>query len=125
MRHTIKKIKFGVGQDAGEMLLRKLAMQFLATGKVETTEKRIKILKSHIERIVEKTKEQTEANKNFLLKTLGSVKILGRLFNDIGPVVKKRAGGYVRLVKLPQRISDGSFVARLEWVDPIVVGEKK
>ncbi len=125
MRHNIKKTKFGVGQDAGKMLLRKLAIQFLTGGKVETTEKRIKILKSHIEKIVEKTKEQSEANKNFLLKTLGSVKMLRILFNDIGPVAKKRTGGYVRLIKLPRRISDGSFIARLEWVDPIVIEKKK
>lgn len=125
MRHNVKKTKFGVGQDAGGMLLRKLAIQFLTRGKVETTEKRIKILKSHVEKIVEKTKERSEANKNFLLKTLGSVKMLGMLFNDIGTIAKKRVGGYVRLVKLPRRTSDGSFIARLEWVDPIVVGEKK
>lgn len=114
-----------MGQDGGEMLLRKLAMQFLTGGKVESTEKRIKILKSYIEKIVEKTKEQTEANKNFLLRKFGSIQMVGKFFARIGPAVKKRVGGYVRLVKLPQRISDGSFIARLEWVDPIIFEEKK
>jgi large subunit ribosomal protein L17 len=121
MRHGYKKIRFKAGKDAYQMLVRTLAINFLAHGKMETTHKRAKVIKTYIEKLVEKSKEKTEANKNCLLKAFGNdKKTIAFLFNQVGPVMKDKIGGYVRVVKLKQRLSDGSLVCRLEWVYPVV-----
>lgn len=126
MRHGYKKIRFKSGKDAFQMLLRTLTINFLAHGKMETTHKRAKVLKTYIEKIAEKAKEITEANKNCLSKALGNdKKTIDFLFNQVGPVIKDKKGGYVRIIKLHNRLSDGSLVCRLEWVYPVVIDSQK
>lgn len=123
MRHGYRKIKFKQGKDANKMLLRKLAINFLAHGKINTTYKRAKTLKTWIEKIVEKSKQETQANKNYLLKILTNKKTIKFLFSQVGPLLRDKTGGYVRVVKLQERLSDGSLICRLDWVYPVVVKE--
>ncbi len=124
MRHRVKKIRFGGGRDANRMLVRKLLVNFFTRGKLETTLSRAKAIRPTVERIVEKSKEKTEANKNCLLKTLDQKKVVNILFDQIGPVFKDKHGGYVRVVKLGQRSSDGGERARIEWTQPVVLESK-
>ncbi len=119
MWHRIKKIKFRAGKDANKMLVKKLVLNFLERGKITTTLKKTKVLKSVIEKLVEKAKEQSEANKNYLLHYITDKKITKFLFGTVGPTLKKTVGGYVRVVRLGLRDSDGSEQARLEWAYPI------
>lgn len=125
MKHRVSKVKFKDGQDANEMLMRKLAVNFFAHGSLITTEKKAKALKSYVETLVEKTKEESAANKNFLLSNLGNKKVVLSLYKYVAPVVKDRIGGYVRLQKLNARESDGTLMSKLSWVDSIVMEEKK
>ena len=83
MRHRIKKIKFKQGKDANTMMLRKLTVNFIRHGKITTTLHRVKVLKSQIERLVEKMKVESEANKNQLLSAVGETKLLSRKVKDI------------------------------------------
>ncbi len=121
MRHRIKKVKFGGGRDANRMLARKLLVNFLIKGKLETSLAKAKTMRSLIERTVEKSKEKSEANKNYLLKMVDQKKVVNILFDQIGPVFKDRHGGYVRIVKLGRRSSDGGEMARIEWTQPVVL----
>ena len=82
------------------MLVRKLIRNFITHGKLKTTLKKAKVLKSEIEKFVEKTKIKTEANKNFLLWTLNDKKLVKSAFEQIGATLKDKVGGYVRVVKL-------------------------
>lgn len=125
MWHRVKKIKFRAGKDANKMLVKKLVLNFLEHGKIITSLKKAKVLKSVIEKLVEKAKEQSEANKNYLLHYITDKKITKFLFETVGPTLKKIAGGYVRVVRLNVRESDGSDRARFEWAYPIVREEPK
>ena len=102
----------------------KLIRNFITHGKLKTTLKKAKVLKSEIEKFVEKTKIKTEANKNFLLWTLNDKKLVKSAFEQIGATLKDKVGGYVRVVKLGFRLSDGSEIAQLEWVYPVLISEK-
>lgn len=109
MRHNSKKIKIQLGVDANRMLMRKLAVNFLGTGTLTTTEKKAKLLKSHIEKLVEKTKENSQANRNFLLRNLANSKLVDSLFTSVGKVMSKKTGGYVTMKKLHRRESDNAL----------------
>lgn len=124
MRHGSHKIKVQLGIDANRMLLRKLAINFLTHGKITTTEKKARVLKSYLERLVEKTKDTTQANKNFLLKYLALPKLVESLFSQVGPVFKNRIGGYVTMQKLYERETDGALLMRLSWSTPVVIEDK-
>lgn len=121
MWHGVKKIKFSLGKDANDMLVRKLLNNFLRKGTLTTTLKKAKVLKSQIEKIVEKSKSETEANRNFLMKKLNDPKTISFLFKEVEPVIKNKIGGYVRIVKLGARDSDSAEIARCEWVYPIII----
>ena len=121
MRHAVNKIKFKNGQDANEMLMKKLAYNFFSHGKIVTTETKIKALKPLIERLAYKLTANTESNRNFIMRYLPKKKMVETMYEQAGPKLKERTGGYTRLVKLYQRTSDATMVARLEWTDPVVV----
>jgi large subunit ribosomal protein L17 len=115
MRHGYSKIKFKSGQDANQMLLRKLAVNFFMRGKLKTTLKKAKVLKTLLERLIEKMKVKNEANKNYLLKVLGDRKLVERSFSDFGMSFVNIKGGYVRIIKSGVRDSDGSEMALVQW----------
>ena len=121
MRHRLKKIKFKGGYDATRALVKKLAYNFLTRGKIKTTLKRAKVVKKTIEKLVEKMKEENDKNKAFFLSYFGQKrKLLPLFFKVIGPVFKEIKGGYVRVIKLLQRESDGASQALVEWSKPVV-----
>ncbi len=125
MRHKVNKFKLRGGKDANDMLLRKLALNFVMHGSMVTTEKKGKALSSYLAKLVEKTKEKNEANKNYLLHHLSSIKVVNNLFDKVGPVLKDTTGGYLTVKRLQQRYSDGAMMVKLTWVKPIMMVEEK
>lgn len=120
MRHGFINVKFGHGQDANQMLKRKLAVNFLLWGKIETTFAKVKVLKPIIEKIVTKIKGGTESDHNQLLKQLGNHDKLLENFKEIKTAMSKVNSGFVKIVKLGARASDGGQMARLIWAYPVV-----
>jgi len=120
MRHGVKKIKFSNGIDANRALTRKLAVNFFLKGKLSTTFSKAKAMKPVIERLIEKMKVKTESNLNYLKQKLDSKEVIEMAYKDISPTIAKINGGYVRVIKLGQRESDGAETARIEWVYPII-----
>jgi len=124
MRHGVKKIKFGNGIDANRALTRKLAVNFFLKGKLSTTLSRAKAIKPVIEKLVEKMKVKSESNLNYLKQKLDNKEVLKIAYRDVSPVIAKINGGYIRIIKLGQRESDGAETARIEWVYPIIKQSK-
>lgn len=114
MRHRVKKIKFKSGQDASTMLVRKLVRNFLTHGKITTTYKRAKAIKTIVEKLISKAKMDKA----------------GVVFADIAyPYIDTLkltvTGGYVRLIRLNQRESDGADMVRVSWIYPFIIEDKK
>lgn len=124
MRHGVKKIKFSNGIDANRAIVRKLAVNFFLNGKLSTTLSKAKAIKPVIERLIEKMKVKTEANLNYLKSKLDNKEIIEIAYRDISPVIAKINGGYVRIIKLGQRESDGAEKARIEWAYPVIKQKK-
>jgi large subunit ribosomal protein L17 len=120
MRHRVKKIKFRNGYDANRALVRKLAVNFFLKGKLTTTLVKAKAMKPVIEKLIEKMKVKTEANLNYLRQKLNNNEVIEIAYKDISPVIGKINGGYIRIIKLGRRESDGSEMGKVEWVYPII-----
>ena len=125
MKHRSKKIKFGYGIDANRMLFRKLMLNFLQNAKLTTTLSKAKALKSSLERFISRSRVKSEANKNYLLKFFPKRVVNEVMFDQVGTAFSKLTGGYVRVIRLNERITDGAMVARVEWAHPIVVKWQK
>jgi large subunit ribosomal protein L17 len=119
MKHRIGKKKFGNGYDANKMLMRQLCRNFFLEQKLTTTKERAKAAQAVIEKMVTKAKEKTEANKNELLKYFGEQALVDRLFEKVGPALKKINGGYTKVLLIAQRQSDGAMMAQLTWAHPL------
>lgn len=125
MRHRVKKIKFRRGKNANNMLMKKLAINFLERGKLTTTKAKAKALISYLEKLMTKAKEESEANKNVLLKRFGNRTIVHRLFKEIGPALKAKNSGFFKSTNFGQRMSDGSEQVKVEWTVPVIVEKPK
>lgn len=121
MKHSINKIRFKKGADATRSSLRKLIGDFVRYGKISTTVKRAKAVQSTMDRLIFRSLENSEASKNVLAQAFGDSRLVDRLVAYSTENVKKRVGGYVRLVKLGARQGDGAEIARVEWVDTVVL----
>lgn len=121
MYKGVKKLRLRKGQDATQATVRKLVVNFIATGRVKTTVKRAKIIKSQIDILVHKAQDKTEASKNVLLKRIGDQKVVTKLINEVGPHFKTRTSGFVKMVRMGARVGDGAEIALVEWVEPFVV----
>jgi large subunit ribosomal protein L17 len=122
MRHRVKKIKFKNGKDASKMLVKKLIKNFLKRGKLKTTLKRAKILRSMIDRIISQAKKD---KRELVNKKINDKKLIKIVFEKIVPVFQKRNSGFVKFKKLGYRLSDGSEMVEMTWTEPIIISETK
>lgn len=117
MRHqkTIKKL----GRTAAH---RKATLAAMATAliehkRIETTLPKAKALRSYVEPLINRAKEDTTANRRQVFRRLQSKDAVKELFGDIAVQIGDRPGGYTRVVKLGLRQGDAAEVAIIELVD--------
>ncbi len=116
MEHGKKNRKFGRETKQRKELMRGLAESLILNGKITTTQAKAKSLKSYVEKIITKSKE----NKLSVIRNLSaqfSPSITKKLVQELGPKFTDRAGGYTRIIHLPRRPSDGSRMAIIEFVN--------
>lgn len=117
MKHHNANRKFGRVRNQRTALLRSLAFALLRDEKIQTTEAKAKELRPYIEKMITRGKKDTLANRRLIEQELnGQQKLIGKLFTDIGPRYKERAGGYTRITKLGGYVSDGRSRALIELV---------
>jgi len=116
MRHHNKNRKFGREKGQRVALLKSLARNLIIHEKIDTTEAKAKELRPFIEKMVTLAKKDTLASKRILSARLSSPRQSKKLYAEIAPKYKARSGGYTRIMKLSRRLSDGSKMARIEFV---------
>ncbi len=116
MRHHNSNRKFGRENDARRALLRSLAGNLIIHEKITTTEAKAKELRSFVEKIITKGKEESLASRRLIAKELIVPKYVDKVMKSISPRYKDREGGYTRILKLGSRGGDGSKMAIIEFV---------
>ena len=116
MRHHNKNKKFGLKTTERKALLRSLTRSLFLKESITTTATRAKALRPIAEKLVTRAKNPTLANHRVLLsRTYGDERLVKKI-ESIAAEQKERAGGYLRVVKLPARKSDGSAMAVIQFV---------
>ncbi len=107
--------------------MRQLLSSLILHGKITTTEARAKLLKREIERFISRSKKLDLVARRRVLALLPEKEAAKKFWEQIIPQFKKREGGYVRVIKLPNRRGDNAPMARIEFVEEIkaVKFEKK
>ena len=105
----VKKVRVG--------LMRSLARALVLNERIETTEAKAKSLRPYVEKLVTRAGDDTVANRRIIAARLGNdTEVMNKLFADLGPKYKERAGGYLRIVKSPRVLEDGRKVAYISFV---------
>ena len=85
--------------------------------RVTTTQPKALEVRRTAEKLITRAKVDTVHNRRQVARFISDEAVLAKLFTEIGPRMKDRAGGYTRVLKLGFREGDAAEVAILELVD--------
>jgi large subunit ribosomal protein L17 len=117
MRHGDKINNLGRKKAHREALLSNLACQLIQYKRIVTTLAKAKALRTYIEPLVTKAKENTTHQRRIVFSYLQDKAAITELFSTIAEKVGGRPGGYTRVIKLGTRPGDNAEQAMIELVD--------
>jgi large subunit ribosomal protein L17 len=120
MKHGRKTIKLQRKQDHRDALLMNLVISLIEHRRIRTTLAKAKAVRPFAEKMVTLGKAGTLHARRNAVSYLRHKNVVKKLFEEIAPASKDRAGGYTRITKLGQRRSDSAPMAYIEWVDAFV-----
>ena len=107
--------KFSRKTDQRKAFLRNLAVSLVMKERIKTTESRAKALRSLVERLITKGKKGNLVSRRYVAKYL-SAAAAKKVSKEIAPRFSDRQGGYVRIIRLGRRLSDGAGMVYIEFV---------
>ncbi len=96
--------------------MRSLARNLIRDTRIKTTAAKAKELRPYVEKLVTRAKTATVASRRLVSSKLMGDSEVKKLFDEVAPKYKERKGGYVRIIKLPNRDMDGSPMALIEFI---------
>ena len=84
---------------------------------IKTTLPKAKELRRVAEPLITMAKQDSVAKRRLAFARLRDNSAVGKLFNELGPRYKERAGGYTRIMKCGHRPGDAAPMAYIELVD--------
>ncbi len=116
MRHLDRGRKLNRTASHRKAMFSNLAVSILDKERVETTLPKAKEVRSVVERLITYAKRGDLHARRLAARRIKDKAVLRKLFSDIAPVYKDRAGGYVRILKTRQRHGDNASMAIVELV---------
>lgn len=117
MRHN-KAINH-LGRQSGhrKALLANMACSLIEHKRITTTVAKAKALRSYVEPLITKSKEDTTHNRRIVFSYLKDKNAVSELFRTIAPKIADRQGGYTRVLHVGFRQGDAAEMALIELVD--------
>ncbi len=84
---------------------------------IKTTLPKAKELRRVAEPLITMAKNDSVANRRLAFSRLRDKAMVGKLFTELGPRYKERAGGYTRILKCGFRSGDTAPMAYIELID--------
>jgi large subunit ribosomal protein L17 len=97
-------------------LMRNLATSLIEHGAIETTEAKAKELRPFVEKLITKARTGTLHARRLAGRHIRKRQAADKLFQEIGPRLVSRQGGYTRILKTGHRKGDGAEMARIELI---------
>ena len=94
-----------------------MAASLIQKKRITTTVAKAKALKSYVEPLITKSKEDTTHNRRVVFSYLKDKNAVTELFRTIAPKVADRPGGYTRVLHIGFRQGDAAEMALIELVD--------
>lgn len=117
MRHGDKINNLGRTASHRKALLSNLSCQLIEHKRIVTTLAKAKALRTHIEPLITKAKNNTTHHRRLVFSHLQDKHAVTELFSTIAEKIGTRPGGYTRIIKLGIRKGDNAEMAMIELVD--------
>ena len=117
MRHGDKINNLSRTASHRKALLSNLASQLITHKRIVTTLAKAKVLRTYIEPLITKAKENTTHQRRVVFSYLQDKEAITELFGTIAEKIGGRPGGYTRIIKLGKRSGDAAETAMIELVD--------
>ena len=121
MRHQISGRQLGRTKDERRALFRGLIGELIIRGRIKTTVAKAKAIRPLVDKLVTKAKKTTGAARREVIGTL-PYKAADILLTSIAPQLKNRTSGFLRTIRLEERLGDNAEMVVLEWTDSISTG---
>jgi large subunit ribosomal protein L17 len=125
MRHRRNTTKLKRKTAHRKSLLANLACSLIEHGRIKTTFGKAKALRPVAEKLVTQAKRNDLHSRRLAIAFLRQKEAVSKLFAEIAPAAATRPGGYCRIIKLGQRMTDAAPMAIIEWVDQPELGEEE
>ncbi len=117
MRHGRKVPKLGRNHSQRKAMLANMVSSLFDNETIRTTSARAKALRRTADHMITFAKRGDLHARRQVLRLLANKRVVGKLFDELGPRYKSRNGGYTRIVKLGPRRGDAADMCILELVD--------
>ena len=106
-------------------MLRNMATSLLQHETIRTTVPKAKELRRVVEPLITLAKVDSIGLRRLAYARLRDENVVEKLFEDLGPRFKARAGGYMRILKMEPRPGDSADMALVQLVESKPVAAEK
>ena len=125
MRHQKDGRKLGRSTSHREAMFRNMVTSFLQYEKITTTDAKAKELRKVAEKMITLGKQGSLHARRQAASFVRDRAVVKKLFEEISPRFKDRAGGYTRIIKAGNRVGDNAPLSIIELIPQEVKKEEK
>ena len=117
MRHRKGFNHLGRTSAHRKAMLANMATSLILHKRITTTTAKAKALRSYVEPLITKSKEDTTHSRRVVFSYLKNKYAVTELFREVSPKIADRPGGYTRILKTGNRLGDNADMCIIELVD--------
>lgn len=117
MRHRQSGRQLNRNSSHRKAMFKNMSVSLFDHELIKTTLPKAKELRRKAEKLITLAKTDSVANRRLAFARLRDKDAVAKLFNELGPRYKDRAGGYTRILKCGFRSGDNAPMAYIELVD--------
>lgn len=121
MRHRNSGRQLSRNAPHRHAMMRNMATSLLLHETIRTTVPKAKELRRVVEPLITLAKIDSLAKRRLAYSRLRDEAIVEKLFTDLGPRFKARAGGYTRILKMEPRPGDSADMALMQLTELVAV----
>jgi large subunit ribosomal protein L17 len=117
MRHSARVQHFSRTFNHRKAMMRNLVVSLVEHERISTTVAKAKELRRWVEKAITLGKRGSLGDRRLLLSRFPNELTVKKVFEEIAPRFKDRAGGYTRILRTERRPGDNAEMAYIEFVD--------
>jgi large subunit ribosomal protein L17 len=117
MRHQLSGRQLSRNSPHRHALMRNMSVSLLRHETIRTTLPKAKELRRVVEPLITLGKVDSEARRRLAFARLRDAAVVDKLFQELGPRFKARAGGYTRILRMLPRAGDNAPMALMQLTE--------